>query len=241
MTTDSVKNCGNKIDLTDFMGAFLSLISAVIIAVFLQLSIVFFSHIKKQGEIQPELMVSLLTFPHKKEDFSDNKPLPVKPVVPVKKKTPEKNIIRKSINKRASSDKDKKYSPVAKSAKDNKLIKQLEEKYENKKSDKVVDSLDVDPVPVPLFKLTEMPRFLHKEPLVYPEEMRSLGNAGVVKLAVLIDKYGVVRKVTVIASAGDDFDRQAKLALLASTFIAAKIKDKPVAATLKLAVKFNLI
>jgi len=97
------------------------------------------------------------------------------------------------------------------------------------------------PTPVPIFKLTEAPRFLHKEPLEYPESMRTLGNAGIVKLSVLIDKYGVVRKVTIVESAGNEFDDQAKKAILASTFFAAKIKDEPVASILKLSVKFNLI
>jgi len=96
------------------------------------------------------------------------------------------------------------------------------------------------PTPVPIFKLTELPHFLHREAPVYPEAMRAAGRSGVVKLEALIDKQGKVRRVTIIDSAGAAFDRAAKAAILASTFSAAKIDKKVVAVRLRLPVRFSL-
>lgn len=97
------------------------------------------------------------------------------------------------------------------------------------------------PEPVPIFRLTDVPRFLHRETPVYPEAMRATGSSGVVELAVLIDKFGNVRQVTVLKSAGELFDQAAIAAVRASTFIAARVEDKPVAAILKMPVKFRLL
>ena len=97
------------------------------------------------------------------------------------------------------------------------------------------------PEPVPIFRLTDVPRFLHRETPVYPEAMRMTGSSGVVELAVLIDKFGNVRQVTVVKSAGELFDQAAIAAVWASTFIAARVDDQPVAAILKMPVKFRLL
>jgi len=96
------------------------------------------------------------------------------------------------------------------------------------------------PIPTPMFQLTQGPRFLHKEPPIYPETMRSNGTTGVVKLEALIDQEGRVRKVKVLKSAGEYFDQSAKRALLASSFLPAKIDDKPVAVLLRLPVRYRL-
>ncbi len=105
------------------------------------------------------------------------------------------------------------------------------------------DDADSDslPEPVPIFRLTDVPRFLHRETPVYPEAMRATGSSGVVELAVLIDKFGNVRQVTVLKSAGELFDQAAIAAVRASTFIAARVDDQPVAAILKMPVKFRLL
>ena len=97
------------------------------------------------------------------------------------------------------------------------------------------------PQPVPIFRLTDVPRFLHRETPVYPEAMRATGSSGVVELAVLIDKFGNVRQVTVLKSAGALFDQAAIAAVRASTFIAARVDDQPVAAILKMPVRFRLL
>lgn len=97
------------------------------------------------------------------------------------------------------------------------------------------------PTPVPFFTLTQAPQFLHKEEPVYPEVMRSRSVAGVVKLEALIDKNGLVRKVSIIKSAGEHFDHAAKQAMIKSTFIPAEVDGKPVAVLLRVPVKFKLL
>jgi len=71
--------------------------------------------------------------------------------------------------------------------------------------------------------------------------MRSSGITGIVKLAVLIDKEGKVHRVTVLKSADKAFDEAAKKALLASTFMPAKVGNKKVAGELRMPVKFRLL
>ncbi len=97
------------------------------------------------------------------------------------------------------------------------------------------------PSPVPIFKLTQAPHFLHREVPVYPEMMRTQGISGVVKLEALIDKQGRVRKVDIVKSAGKHFDEAAKQAMLASTFYPAEVENEPVAVLLRLPVTFDLL
>mgnify|MGYP000278900348 CR=1 FL=1 len=97
------------------------------------------------------------------------------------------------------------------------------------------------PTPVPIFRLTLAPRFLHKEIPIYPLLMRTQGNTGLVKLEVLIDEAGKVRQVKVVQSAGSEFDNAAKTAILASSFTPAKVENKPVAVILRLPVNFELL
>lgn len=96
------------------------------------------------------------------------------------------------------------------------------------------------PTPVPFFKLTQAPRFLHREEPIYPETMRTQGISGTVKLEALIDKEGRVREVNILTSAGTHFDQAAKQAILASTFYPAEVEGEPVAVLLRLPVTFNL-
>jgi len=97
------------------------------------------------------------------------------------------------------------------------------------------------PPPVPFYKLSDLPRFTHRETPVYPENMRASGKKGTVELIVLIDKTGKVRKITILKSAGDSFDQAAIDAIKASTFMPAKVEGKPVTALLKMPVKFKLL
>lgn len=96
------------------------------------------------------------------------------------------------------------------------------------------------PTPVPIFQVTQVPRFLHRETPVYPEAMRVQGVIGVVKLEALIDQYGRVRQINILKSAGELFDEAAKHAVWASSFYPAEIDGKPVAVRLRLPVKFEL-
>jgi protein TonB len=95
-------------------------------------------------------------------------------------------------------------------------------------------------LPVPLFQLTSMPRFVHKVEPQYPASMRALGREARVRLEVLIDRKGTVRKVTILQSGGAAFDEAAKSALLASTFIPGNIEGKPVAVLLRIPISFRL-
>ncbi len=97
------------------------------------------------------------------------------------------------------------------------------------------------PNPVPIFQLTQAPRFLHRETPVYPETMRTQGISGIVKLEALIDKKGRVRKVNILTSAGKHFDEAARQAILASSFYPAEVENEPVAVLLRLPVKFDLL
>lgn len=96
------------------------------------------------------------------------------------------------------------------------------------------------PEPAPLAKLTAMPRFIHQEQPVYPHVLRAAGREGVVRLELLIDAKGVVRKVTVLKSAGDAFDEAAIAAMKNSSFAPAEIEGKAVAVKLRLPIKFRL-
>jgi len=100
---------------------------------------------------------------------------------------------------------------------------------------------DALPNPVPIFQLTQAPRFLHQETPVYPEIMRTQGISGIVKLEALIDKEGRVRKVNILTSAGKHFDEAARQAILASSFYPAEVENAPVAVLLRLPVEFDLL
>jgi len=96
------------------------------------------------------------------------------------------------------------------------------------------------PVPVPLFKLTNLPRFAHKVEPEYPVEMRSLGKEAMVKLELLIDRNGKVRKVTVLKSGGSAFDAAATKAMLHSSFVPGNIEGETVAVRMRIPIKFSL-
>lgn len=96
------------------------------------------------------------------------------------------------------------------------------------------------PTPMPIFKLTQAPRFLHRQQPFYPETMRTQGISGTVRLEALIDKKGRVREVNILKSAGTHFDQAAKQAILDSIFYPAEVEGEAVAVLLRLPVTFNL-
>jgi TonB family protein len=99
---------------------------------------------------------------------------------------------------------------------------------------------DVLPEPTPLAELTSLPRFLHRERPIYPPAAKASGREATVKLAVLIDADGRVRKVSVIKSAGDAFDQSAMTAMRSSSFEAARVDGKKVSVLLRVPVKYRL-
>lgn len=104
------------------------------------------------------------------------------------------------------------------------------------------DSSDAQslPTPAPIFEITQLPRFLHKQAPVYPPSMKTLGKEAVVKLEILIDANGNVRRIEVTKSAGSEFDQAAIDAISNSRFQAANIQGKSVAVIWKIPVKFKL-
>lgn len=97
-----------------------------------------------------------------------------------------------------------------------------------------------EPRPVPFFKLTDPPRFLHREIPLYPQEMRVIGRTGSVKVEALIDEQGAVVRVTVLRTAGEAFDRAAIAAVRASTFAPGKVNGTPVSVLYRTEVHFRL-
>ena len=96
------------------------------------------------------------------------------------------------------------------------------------------------PTPVPLYKLTQLPRFAHQVQPQYPEVMRALGKQAEVTLEIFIDELGSVRNVEILHSGGEFFDVAAVQAMQASTFIPAQVAGRPVAVIYKKKIRFKL-
>lgn len=198
-------------------------------------------------ESRPLLVVDLTAWPVpvKQEKpppppKSEKQPIPKKPVVkkPPPPPEPELSPQAKKIVEEISP------QPVAHETEEE-IVEKTEETAEPAVAEPTPPMLiepaeDALPNPVPIFKLTQAPRFLHREVPVYPETMRNQGISGVVKLEALIDKQGRVRKVNILKSAGKHFDDAAKRAILASSFYPAEVENEPVAVLLRLPVKFDL-
>jgi len=161
---------------------------------------------------------------------------------PIKKQVQEKTVPKKKLQTPQKSELN---THVKTAVKPKPIIKPIQETITQKTvvpSEKTATvTKDVLPTPVPIFKLTLSPRFLHRQEPVFPETMRVEGISGVVKLEALIDKRGRVRQVNIIKSAGKYFDAAAKHAISASSFYPAKIGNQPVAVLLRLPVRFGLL
>ena len=102
------------------------------------------------------------------------------------------------------------------------------------------------PDPVPLFRLTRMPKILNYnlETLkrYYPDEERDFGQEATVEALILVDENGEIVEVEIIKSAGARFDAAAKKALLSKTLVIQPgyIGDKPVASRVPIPITFNL-
>lgn len=96
------------------------------------------------------------------------------------------------------------------------------------------------PEPVPLFQLSDLPRFVHRSMPDYPPAMRSIGREGEVRLEVLLDSGGKVLTVTVLQSAGTEFDQAAIAAITASTFAPGQVNGRRVVTRMRIPVSFRL-
>ncbi len=94
--------------------------------------------------------------------------------------------------------------------------------------------------PVPVYQLTGLPRFVHKEKPIYPASLRHQGREATVKLEIYIDAKGRIRNIKLLKSAGADFDQAAVDAIRASTFAPGNVNGKPVPVLMRMPVKFKL-
>lgn len=198
----------------------LSAIGGVTLAIYLIYMIQVLSAVQtSRSDNRPMMILNLF-------ELSQNKML-VKPVKQTKKPEPNKPKPKKKAPKE---------TPLKNTAPDlSNAAKAPENKTESESTEASL------PTPVPYFKLSDLPRFLHQETPVYPENMRAKGTTGIVELLVLIDKTGQIRQITIVKSAGESFDEAAISAVKASTFMPAKVDGRPVSALLKMPVKFKLL
>jgi len=94
--------------------------------------------------------------------------------------------------------------------------------------------------PVPLYQLTETPRFRRKVEPRYPSRPRQLGIEGVVLLQVLIDAQGSVREVRVLTSPDEELSSAAVTALRESTLSPGMVQGRAVPVWLKIPYRFVL-
>ncbi len=96
------------------------------------------------------------------------------------------------------------------------------------------------PAPVPVYRLSGLPRFIHQEKPVYPPHLRRRGKEATVKLEIYIDANGEVRDIRILKSAGPAFDQAAVAAIRASTFAPGHVAGKPVPVLMRLPIRFRL-
>ncbi len=94
--------------------------------------------------------------------------------------------------------------------------------------------------PVPVYQLTGLPRFIHKEKPVYPASLRHQGKEATVKLEIYIDANGQIRNIKLLKSGGRDFDQAAINAIRASTFAPGNVNGKPVPVLMRMPIRFKL-
>jgi len=175
-----------------------------------------------------------------KKSIERQKPTPVK-FHPINKESPPTKKLTESPAEEIPAIAEQQIPPVKPSSKSLSELPAISPQADAKQP--IKDEKDVSrdmPVPTPIYKLTSMPRFAHKVEPQYPISMRALGRESQVKLEVLIDTKGKVRKVTIVHSGGDVFDNAARSALLASAFIPGNIEGKPVAVLMRIPIAFRL-
>lgn len=206
----------------------LSVIGGIALATCLVFMIQLLSAVQtSHSENNTMLVFNLIDLPDTKVTTKTHRKPRKKPVKKIKKTLPVKSQTQEIS----------KAEPVAKNTAPD-LSNRSTQPIINTDSDTSEDSL---PSPMPFFKLSDLPRFMHREVPVYPENMRANGKTGIVELSVLIDKAGKVREITILKSAGEYFDKAAIDAIKASSFMPAKVDGKPVTSLLKMPVKFKLL
>ena len=86
---------------------------------------------------------------------------------------------------------------------------------------------------------TGAPRFMYREPPVYPMLARKLGREGRVLLRITLDESGRQKSIEVIERSGFGFTDAAVAALKKSVFLPARKDGKNVAARVLVPVRFR--
>ncbi len=93
---------------------------------------------------------------------------------------------------------------------------------------------------LPFNKVEQLPVFKTRVIPAYPEAARKLGRTSRVILEAYIDAQGLVRRVRVLKSGGEHFDRAAMAALKKSSFKPAQIMGRAVPVKIRIPYVFSL-
>lgn len=94
---------------------------------------------------------------------------------------------------------------------------------------------------LPFFRVMRLPEFKIRKKPVYPPAAKMRGLEAEVLAEVYIDAEGVPRKVMIVKSGGDDFDKATVEALQQSVFTPALSKEgQPVPVRVRIPFKFEL-
>jgi len=96
------------------------------------------------------------------------------------------------------------------------------------------------PVAVPIYKLSALPQFVYRAPMLYPPEMRDLGLEATVKLEVFINRDGEVLEIKVIESGGAQFDQAAIAGIRSSRFKPGEVDGQSVPVRYRIPINFRL-
>ena len=178
---------------------------------------------------------------NKPKKIKPKKPAPktIKPKPkPVKKPKPKIKPRPKPVNKPVLTEKivANEIAPVVEIPPEPKRV--VEHRIPESKPNK--EETPVLPTPTPIFKLTSMPRVVHQGSLIYPQDMREQGREAMVKLEILLDVKGRVRKIDIVKSGGEAFDKAAVDSMKNTIFLPGNINGKPVAVRLKKKIRFRL-
>ena len=99
--------------------------------------------------------------------------------------------------------------------------------------------IEVDRMPVPLFRLTRQPGGNVGKPQ-YPEAAKALGREPEVKASVLVDVDGKVIEVDIVKSGGEEFDQAVKDWLIKQHLSPGYVDDTPVVSKIIVSYQFIL-
>ncbi len=185
------------------------------------------THLNRKEVVQATkiLTVDFMAWQEPKK-IKDIPPKPQKKVEPKPKKKVKPKVKKKIVKKPVLTLKEPIETPKA-------VIEDVPEEVEE-------TTEEVLPTPVPIFEVSNLPRFVHRASPIYPPAMKQQGKEGTVMIEALVDATGKVRYVEVLQSAGEMFDQAAIQAIQSSTLIPANTNGKPVPVLLRVPIRFRL-